>query len=110
MTDDEVRRGLFYMSSTWEEATLGDGALQMWRNRLRRLESFEYFIEAINNLGDVYRRWPAWADVLSSYQAVVRDNPTFALESAETFLTPAENTLRIKEIDACRGRPRRKPF
>lgn len=102
MTDDEVRRVLFLLSSIWAQK-VSEPTLEVWRKRLVAFDDYAVMVESIERLADTSRYWPTIADVVETYAAVARTNhPTqYALPppSGET-LSKEESREMLRQCRA----------
>ena len=73
MTSDEVDRLLFTMTAIWP-GKISDPTLMVWRDKLAALDP-DVASEAVNQLADTKKYWPAWAEMSELAAAIKRRAP-----------------------------------
>ena len=73
MTRDEVDRLLFTMTAIWP-GKISDPTLMVWRDRLTNLDP-DVASEAVNQLADTKKYWPAWSELSELAAAIKRRTP-----------------------------------
>jgi len=73
MTNDEVDRLLFTMTAIWP-GKISDPTLMVWRDKLTNLDP-DVASEAINQLADTSKYWPAWSELSELVAAIKRRTP-----------------------------------
>ena len=102
MTNDEVDRLLFTMTAIWP-GKISDPTLMVWRDRLASLDP-DVASEAINQLADTSKYWPAWSELSELVAAIKRRTPAPKELPVGPCLSKAESLEQIAEIRAARNR------
>jgi len=98
MTRDEVDRLLFTMTAIWP-GKISDPTLMVWRDRLTNLDP-DVASEAVNQLADTKKYWPAWAEMSELAAAIKRRAPAPKELPVGPCLSKAESLEQIAEIRA----------
>ena len=102
MTNDEVDRLLFTMTAIWP-GKISDPTLMVWRDRLTNLDP-DVASEAVNQLADTKKYWPAWAEMSELAAAIKRRAPAPKELPAGPWLSKAEMLERVAETRAMLNR------
>jgi len=102
MTNDEVDRLLFTMTAYWP-GKISDPTLMVWRDKLAALDR-DVATEAVNQLADTKKYWPAWAEMSEVTAAIRRRTPAPKELPVGPCLSKAESLEQIAEIRAARNR------
>ncbi len=98
MTRDEVDRLLFTMTAIWP-GKISDPTLMVWRDRLTNLDP-DVASEAVNQLADTRKYWPAWSELSELTAAIRRRTPAPKELPVGPCLSKAEALEQIAGIRA----------
>lgn len=98
MTPNQADQTLLHLATTWN-TKITDPTIATWRKRLQN-HDYTTTNQAINQLADTNKHWPAWSEIIETIKTINRTNQPHhtQLKRTQPTCTKTENLQHIHNI------------